>query len=95
MKSKIMSDNFCLFLLPVKASPSKKSRGGGPGGLRRAPTLGGPTPLSQVAGETRGTYHSHFKSTGADGDSGKCEHMRIQHNIQPDGDPADFGMIFL
>uniref|UniRef100_A0A8C7M4A7 Phosphatidylinositol-4-phosphate 5-kinase type 1 alpha n=1 Tax=Oncorhynchus mykiss TaxID=8022 RepID=A0A8C7M4A7_ONCMY len=32
--------------IPLKLSPSKKSRGGGPGGLRRAPTLGGPTPLS-------------------------------------------------
>ncbi|XP_059909742.1 phosphatidylinositol 4-phosphate 5-kinase type-1 alpha-like isoform X1 [Gadus macrocephalus] len=56
--------------IPLKASPSKKSRGGGPGGLRRAPTLGGPIPLSQAAGDPRATYHSHFKSTEADGDSG-------------------------
>ncbi|KAG7282152.1 hypothetical protein CRUP_034899, partial [Coryphaenoides rupestris] len=56
--------------IPLKPSPSKKSRGGGPGGLRRAPTLGGPTPLSHVAGDPRITYHSHFKSTETDGEPG-------------------------
>ncbi|KAG7234208.1 hypothetical protein INR49_005527, partial [Caranx melampygus] len=34
--------------IPLKPSPSKKSRGGGQGGLRRAPTLGAPTPLSHA-----------------------------------------------
>ena len=59
----------------VKPSPSKKSRGGGPGGLRRAPTLGGPTPLSNATGQSavdsRLVYHSHFKSTDSEADSGK------------------------
>ncbi|XP_031155124.1 phosphatidylinositol 4-phosphate 5-kinase type-1 alpha-like isoform X2 [Sander lucioperca] len=60
--------------IPLKPSPSKKSRGGGPGGLRRAPTLGGPTPLSHAAGQSavdsRLVYHSHFKSTDSEADSG-------------------------
>uniref|UniRef100_A0A8C7Y4Z8 Phosphatidylinositol-4-phosphate 5-kinase, type I, alpha, b n=1 Tax=Oryzias sinensis TaxID=183150 RepID=A0A8C7Y4Z8_9TELE len=59
--------------IPLKPSPSKKSRGGGQGGLRRAPTLGAPTPLShattQPAVESRVVYHSHFKSTDAEADS--------------------------
>lgn len=60
---------------PVKPSPSKKSRGGGQGGLRRAPTLGGPTPLSHATGqpgsESRLLYHSHFKSTESEAEGGK------------------------
>ncbi|XP_056142432.1 phosphatidylinositol 4-phosphate 5-kinase type-1 alpha [Lampris incognitus] len=60
--------------IPLKPSPSKKSRGGGQGGLRRAPTLGAPVPLSHAAGQSaidsRLVYHTHFKSTEADGDSG-------------------------
>lgn len=59
----------------VKLSPSKKSRSGGPGGLRRAPTLGAPTPLSHATGQSavdpRLVYHSHFKSTESEADSGK------------------------
>lgn len=59
----------------VKPSPSKKSRGGGQGGLRRAPTLGGPTPLSHATGQpsvdSRLVYLSHFKSTDSEADSGK------------------------
>lgn len=59
--------------IPLKASPSKKSRGGGQGGLRRAQTLGGPTPLSHTAGQLsidgRIVYHSHFKSTESEGDA--------------------------
>eukprot|EP00064_Thunnus_orientalis_P005664 superscaffoldBa00000566_g5678 len=51
-----------------------KSRGGGQGGLRRAPTLGGPTPLSQLTGQSsvdsRLVYHSHYKSTDSEADSG-------------------------
>lgn len=56
----------------VKPSPSKKSRGGGQGGLRRAPTLGAPTPLSHATGQSdsRLMYHSHFKSTESEADSG-------------------------
>uniref|UniRef100_A0A8C4FBE5 Phosphatidylinositol-4-phosphate 5-kinase type 1 alpha n=1 Tax=Dicentrarchus labrax TaxID=13489 RepID=A0A8C4FBE5_DICLA len=38
--------------IPLKPSPSKKSRGGGQGGLRRAPTLGAPTPLSHATGQS-------------------------------------------
>lgn len=49
--------------ISLKPSPSKKSRGGGQGGLRRAPTLGAPTPLSHA-------IHSHFKSTESETDSG-------------------------
>lgn len=59
--------------IPLKPSPSKKSRGGGQGGLRRAPTLGGPTPLSQTGQpsiDPRIVYHGHFKSTESEGDSG-------------------------
>ncbi|CDQ97059.1 unnamed protein product [Oncorhynchus mykiss] len=60
--------------IPLKLSPSKKSRGGGPGGLRRAPTLGGPTPLSHAAGQSvvdsRLVYQSHFNKADAEGDSG-------------------------
>lgn len=55
--------------IPLKPSPSKKSRGGGQGGLRRAPTLGAPTPLSH-AGDSRFVYHSHFRSTESEADSG-------------------------
>ncbi|XP_028280966.1 phosphatidylinositol 4-phosphate 5-kinase type-1 alpha isoform X2 [Parambassis ranga] len=60
--------------IPLKPSPSKKSRGGGQGGLRRAPTLGAPTPLSNATGQSsmdsRLAYHSHFKSTESEADSG-------------------------
>ncbi|KAJ0066175.1 hypothetical protein NL108_001417, partial [Boleophthalmus pectinirostris] len=58
--------------IPLKASPSKKSRSGGPGGLRRAPTLGAPTPLSHTGQsmDPRIMYHSHFKSTESDGEAG-------------------------
>ncbi|XP_037640455.1 phosphatidylinositol 4-phosphate 5-kinase type-1 alpha-like isoform X2 [Sebastes umbrosus] len=60
--------------IPLKPSPSKKSRGGGQGGLRRAPTLGAPTPLSNATGQSavdsRLVYHSHFKSTDSEADSG-------------------------
>lgn len=62
-------------LSSVKPSPSKKSRGGGQGGLRRAPTLGGPTPLSHATGQpgvdSKLVYHSHFKSTDSEAESGK------------------------
>uniref|UniRef100_A0A3Q3IUM4 PIPK domain-containing protein n=1 Tax=Monopterus albus TaxID=43700 RepID=A0A3Q3IUM4_MONAL len=47
--------------IPLKPSPSKKSRGGGQGGLRRAPTLGAPTPLSHATGQSSvdpRVYHS-------------------------------------
>lgn len=71
----ICTDSLTLCPIPVKPSPSKKSRGGGQGGLRRAPTLGAPTPLShattQPAVESRVVYHSHFKSTDAEADSSK------------------------
>nr|XP_020462945.1 phosphatidylinositol 4-phosphate 5-kinase type-1 alpha-like [Monopterus albus] len=59
--------------IPLKPSPSKKSRGGGQGGLRRAPTLGAPTPLSHATGQSSvdpRVYHSHIKSTESDADSG-------------------------
>ncbi|XP_044065280.1 phosphatidylinositol 4-phosphate 5-kinase type-1 alpha-like isoform X1 [Siniperca chuatsi] len=60
--------------IPLKPSPSKKSRGGGQGGLRRAPTLGAPTPLSHATGQSavdsKLVYHSHFKSTDSEADSG-------------------------
>lgn len=63
-----------IFMSSVKPSPSKKSRGGGQGGLRRAPTLGASTPLSYQAGQhsidSRLVYHSHFKSTDSEADSG-------------------------
>lgn len=59
----------------VRPSPSKKSRGGGQGGLRRAPTLGAPTPLSHTTGHSamdpRLVYRAHFKSTESEADSGK------------------------
>ncbi|XP_077453754.1 phosphatidylinositol 4-phosphate 5-kinase type-1 alpha isoform X1 [Stigmatopora argus] len=59
--------------IPLKPSPSKKSRGGGQGGLRRAPTLGAPTPLSHATGQSvmdpRLVYHPHFKSTESEADS--------------------------
>ncbi|XP_033958228.1 phosphatidylinositol 4-phosphate 5-kinase type-1 alpha isoform X5 [Pseudochaenichthys georgianus] len=60
--------------IPLKLSPSKKSRGGGQGGLRRAPTLGAPPLLSNATGQSavdsRLVYHSHFKSTDSEADSG-------------------------
>uniref|UniRef100_A0A3Q3W7A1 PIPK domain-containing protein n=1 Tax=Mola mola TaxID=94237 RepID=A0A3Q3W7A1_MOLML len=59
--------------IPLKPSPSKKSRGGGQGGLRRAPTMGAPIPLSHVTGpaggDSRLVDHSHFKSTESEADS--------------------------
>ncbi|KAM8825718.1 phosphatidylinositol 4-phosphate 5-kinase type-1 alpha-like isoform 2-T2 [Synchiropus picturatus] len=58
--------------IPLKPSPSKKSRCGGQSILRRAPTLGAPTPLSNTAGQSvdsRIVYHSHFKNE-SDTDSG-------------------------
>ncbi len=67
--------NWCPPSSSVKPSPSKKSRGGGQGGLRRAPTLGAPTPLSHSTGQSgvdsRVVYYSHFKSTDSEADSGK------------------------
>ncbi|CAL1611130.1 unnamed protein product [Knipowitschia caucasica] len=55
--------------IPLKASPSKKSRSGGPG-LRRAQTLGGPTPLSHTQSmDVRSVPHPHFKSTESEGDT--------------------------
>ncbi|XP_067366168.1 phosphatidylinositol 4-phosphate 5-kinase type-1 alpha-like isoform X1 [Channa argus] len=60
--------------IPLKPSPSKKSRGGGQGGLRRAPTLGAPIPLSHATGQSsadsRLLYNSHFKSTESEADGG-------------------------
>ncbi|KAJ8398519.1 hypothetical protein AAFF_G00427740 [Aldrovandia affinis] len=61
--------------IPLKPSPSKKSRGGGQGGLRRAGTaIGGPAPQSNTAGssavEPRLLYHSHFSQTETEGDNG-------------------------
>ncbi|XP_069394094.1 phosphatidylinositol 4-phosphate 5-kinase type-1 alpha-like isoform X2 [Paralichthys olivaceus] len=60
--------------IPLKPSPSKKSRSGGQGGLRRAPTLGAPSPLSNATGQvsldSRMMYHSHYKSTESEADSG-------------------------
>lgn len=71
----ICTDIFIWCPVSVKPSPSKKSRGGGQGGLRRAPTLGAPTPLShattQPAVDSRAVYHSPFKSTDAEADSSK------------------------
>uniref|UniRef100_A0A3Q3DUI6 Phosphatidylinositol-4-phosphate 5-kinase, type I, alpha, b n=1 Tax=Hippocampus comes TaxID=109280 RepID=A0A3Q3DUI6_HIPCM len=59
--------------IPLRPSPSKKSRGGGQGGLRRAPTLGAPTPLSHTTGHSamdpRLVYRAHFKSTESEADS--------------------------
>ncbi|XP_061144526.1 phosphatidylinositol 4-phosphate 5-kinase type-1 alpha-like isoform X1 [Syngnathus typhle] len=58
--------------IPLKPSPSKKSRSGGQAGLRRAPTLGAPTPLSHATGQSamdpRLVYRPHFKSTESEGD---------------------------
>lgn len=74
VKSPLCADDF-LPSSSVKPSPSKKSRGGGQGGLRRAPTLGAPTPLSHATGQSavdsRFVYHSHFRSTESEADSGK------------------------
>ncbi|XP_034030695.1 phosphatidylinositol 4-phosphate 5-kinase type-1 alpha-like [Thalassophryne amazonica] len=60
--------------IPLKPSPSKKSRGGGQGGLRRAPTLGTHTPLSHAVGhsafDSRVVYHGHLKSIDSETDSG-------------------------
>lgn len=60
--------------IPLKLSPSKKSRGGGTGGQRRAPTQGAPTPLSHTAGrsvvDSRLVYHSHFSRADTEGESG-------------------------
>lgn len=72
------------FMSPVKPSPSKKGRGGGQGGLRRAPTLGASTPLSHQAGQpgmdSRLAYYSQFKSTDLEADSGtsnnRCKYLR-------------------
>ncbi|XP_046906141.1 phosphatidylinositol 4-phosphate 5-kinase type-1 alpha isoform X2 [Hypomesus transpacificus] len=55
--------------IQLKLSPSKKSRGGGQGGLRRAPT-----PLSHAAGhalvDSRLVYHSHYSRTDTEVESG-------------------------
>ncbi|KAG7469487.1 hypothetical protein MATL_G00129350 [Megalops atlanticus] len=61
--------------IPLKPSPSKKSRGGGQGGLRRtATTGGGPAPQSHTAtnsgADTRLVYHSHFHQAETEGESG-------------------------
>ncbi|KAL0985381.1 hypothetical protein UPYG_G00156160 [Umbra pygmaea] len=59
--------------IPLRPSPSKKSRGGGPMVLRRAPTLGGPTPLSHAAGQLatdpRLVYRPHFNRADTEADS--------------------------
>uniref|UniRef100_A0A8C5GDU7 Phosphatidylinositol-4-phosphate 5-kinase, type I, alpha, b n=1 Tax=Gouania willdenowi TaxID=441366 RepID=A0A8C5GDU7_GOUWI len=71
--------------IPLKPSPSKKSRGGGQGGLRRAPTLGAPTPLSHATGlsavDSKLVYHSHYRSTDSEADSGRNfgEHIALFH----------------
>lgn len=74
------TDHF-LLSSSVKPSPSKKSRGGGQAGLRRAPTLGAPTPLSHATGQSsvdsRLVYHSHFKSTESEADSGKSQEDEV------------------
>uniref|UniRef100_A0A7N8WHQ9 Phosphatidylinositol-4-phosphate 5-kinase type 1 alpha n=1 Tax=Mastacembelus armatus TaxID=205130 RepID=A0A7N8WHQ9_9TELE len=60
--------------IPLKPSPSKKSRGG-QGGLRRAPTLGAPTPLSNTTGnsavDSRLMHHSQYKSTESEAESSR------------------------
>nr|XP_040021594.1 phosphatidylinositol 4-phosphate 5-kinase type-1 alpha-like isoform X3 [Gasterosteus aculeatus aculeatus] len=67
--------------IPLKLSPSKKSRGGGQGGLRRAPTLGAPTALSQSTGQSaadgRQVHHSHFKSTDSEADSAPSSGVQL------------------
>ncbi|XP_061110606.1 phosphatidylinositol 4-phosphate 5-kinase type-1 alpha-like isoform X2 [Conger conger] len=61
--------------IPLKPSPSKKSRSGGQGGLRRANTATGSTvPPSHAAGgsalEARIAYQSQLSQSEADADSG-------------------------
>lgn len=74
---------YFFFLTSVKPSPSKKSRSGAQGGLRRAPTLGGPTPLSQATGQSsidsRLVYHSHFRSTDSEADGGENAKQTLIH----------------
>ncbi|KAI1885960.1 hypothetical protein AGOR_G00209130 [Albula goreensis] len=61
--------------IPLKPSPSKKSRGGGQGGLRRTATAtAGPASQSNVAGssaaEPQMVYHPHFRSTESEAENG-------------------------
>ncbi|KAJ8335067.1 hypothetical protein SKAU_G00407060 [Synaphobranchus kaupii] len=61
--------------IPLKPSPSKKSRTGGQGGLRRGNTTTGVTvPQSHAAGgsglDTRPAYHSQLSQSEAEGESG-------------------------
>ncbi|KAM3614287.1 uncharacterized protein V6R79_012219 [Siganus canaliculatus] len=80
--------------IPLKPSPSKKSRGGGQGGLRRAPTLGAPTPLSHATGQSVDSrlYHSHFKSTDSEADSGMQSDRPdlVPRTPPPAENPADY-----
>lgn len=81
--------------IPLKASPSKKSRGGGQGGLRRAPTLGAPTPLSHSTGQqsidSRIVYYPHFKSTESEGEAGVQSDRPdlVPRTPPPTDNPAD------
>ncbi|XP_036411479.1 phosphatidylinositol 4-phosphate 5-kinase type-1 alpha-like isoform X2 [Megalops cyprinoides] len=60
--------------IPLKPSPSKKSRAGGQGMLRRANTTGGSTgPQSHAGGnsaDSRPFYHSQLSHSEAEGESG-------------------------
>nr|XP_046256841.1 phosphatidylinositol 4-phosphate 5-kinase type-1 alpha-like [Scatophagus argus] len=81
--------------IPLKPSPSKKSRSGGQGGLRRAPTLGAPTPLSHATGQSgidsRLVYHSHFKSTDSEADGGmQSGKPDLVPRTPPLENPADY-----
>ncbi|XP_061838515.1 phosphatidylinositol 4-phosphate 5-kinase type-1 alpha-like isoform X1 [Nerophis lumbriciformis] len=78
--------------IPLKLSPSKKSRSGGQGGLRRVPTLGAPTALShamgQLAMDPRLVYHPHFKSTESETDTVLPGRPDLVPNTQPLQDNA-------
>ncbi|XP_037130254.1 phosphatidylinositol 4-phosphate 5-kinase type-1 alpha-like isoform X1 [Syngnathus acus] len=80
--------------IPLKPSPSKKSRSGGQAGLRRAPTLGAPTPLSHATGQSamdpRLVYRPHFKSTESEGDGVQAGRPDLVPRTPPLHDnPAD------
>ncbi|KAJ8354710.1 hypothetical protein SKAU_G00222770 [Synaphobranchus kaupii] len=57
--------------IPLKPSPSKKSRGGGQGGPRRTATAMGPQPLAAgTLAEPRMLYQSNFSQAEGEGESG-------------------------
>ncbi|XP_072317667.1 phosphatidylinositol 4-phosphate 5-kinase type-1 alpha-like isoform X2 [Eucyclogobius newberryi] len=80
--------------IPLKSSPSKKSRSGGQSVLRRAPTLGAPTPLAHIQSmDPRIVSHPNFKSTESEGETGvQSGRPDLLPRTPPPADEANLSM---